>query len=302
MVLTWHLINIIIVVLINYAIGHKTPMHKVANVKDWKTVESLAEEYPYIVALLNRGKGYMCTGIIVNKETVLTSGSCLDPALFYIAVGSAVLNKNLNYSRKTNKPLLAIASMTHHSDYTFELRAADPNVTRMHSNIGLVFSVEPDLVAYLPRADLGNYYASELQDKNVRVVGYGKINKSNTVILQHQAYHQTPCTNPKWYYCICGSEYSADTKTYEHEFGKGAPVFLGREVIGVAATPSGTLELSPKDLKYNIFTVVGPYKAWIEKKHPKIIKPVAFRSRNRGHTATGLNCVYVLFLIRKVIY
>ncbi|XP_028164386.1 uncharacterized protein LOC114355642 [Ostrinia furnacalis] len=296
MIVTWqHLIKIIIVVQLNYAVG-LSPVHKVANPRDWKIVESLAEEYPYIVALLNASKDYMCTGIIVNKKTVLTSGSCIDPDLYYIAVGSAVLSKSIN-----NNSLFEIAATRIHSDYVFDLRPYDPNVTRLHSNIGLVFSVRSELEAYIPHADLGNYYASELQDKNVKVVGYGKISTSNMYVLQHQAYHQTPCMNPKWYYCICGYEYSAYSKTYEQEFGKGAPVFLRREVIGVAASPCGAMEL-PDGIKYNIFTVIGPYMSWIQKEHPNITKPIVFRTRNRAHSSTGRCGIYILFIISKVIY
>lgn len=296
MILTWqHLIGIIIIVQLNYAVG-RIASHKVANLKDWKLVESLAEEYPYIVALLNRTKEYMCTGIIVNKSTVLTAGSCIDPALYYIAVGSAVISKSIN-----NGSLFEIATMQLHTDYIFELKPTDPNVTRMHSNVGLVFSVLPKLEVYLPTADLGNYFASELHEKNMVVVGYGKYSATKLYVLQHQAYHQAPCANPKWYYCVCGFEYSAYTKTYDHEFGEGAPVFLGREVIGIAATPCGTMELSD-GIKYNIFTVVGPYLPWVEKTHPNITTPTKFRARNRGHRDTCVYFIYVLFIISKVFY
>lgn len=245
-----------------YVIGEKKGK-RIKDPFDWKIVEGLAEQYPCVTALLNISKDYMCTGVVINKRTVLTSGSCIDPALHFIALGSAVLSRSVSH-----KSLMQIANSVLHVDYIFELWAHEPNTTRVHSNIGLVFSVLPYLDAFLSSVDLGNYFASELQEKAVKVVGYGKINGTNTVVLQQQIYHQSPCTNPKWYYCICGVEFLGEGKTYEGEFGKGAPVFLGTEVVGIAAAPSGVMKIeksSKSPIKYNIFTVIGPFLPWVDK-------------------------------------
>lgn len=294
MIFTRHFfIRIIIVVKLNYVVGEM--LTQVYDPMDWRVVESLAEQYPYVIALLNLTKDYMCTGVIVNKRTVLTAGSCIDPELRYIAVGYAVLSKSI-----TTKSLFGISSMSLHGDYLFELKAPDPNVTQMHSNIGLVFSARPNLETYIPSADLGNYFAPELQQKKLIVIGYGKINGTNLAVLQQQLYHQTPCTNPKWYYCVCGFELRADRKTYIQEFGQGAPVLLGSDVVGVAAAPCGSLELSTMMVKYNIFTVLGPYLPWIAKLHSNYT--VRFRATSGVRKPKSLHSFCILLLFVKVLF
>lgn len=266
----------------------------IASPKDWKTVEKLIEENPFIVALLNHTLDYICTGTIISKTTVLTSGSCINFNPKHVAVGVAVVSKKIS---KTS--LLSVAYTRLHGDYNFEIKAAEPNVTHMHSNIGLVIVARPMLDLYIPAAEIGKYYASELQDIELTTVGYGGISGTRIVVLQYENYNQAPCANPRWYYCICGVEVSNTSKTYEKDFGNGAPVFFGRELVGVAATASGTLTLKTSGVKYNIFTIIGPYLAWIEKVDANMTLRMRARSQAcRNHANLIVNFVYVLLLIK----
>ncbi|CAH4014821.1 unnamed protein product [Pieris brassicae] len=205
------------------------------NIYDWKIIETLAERHPYIVALLNNTKNYACTGVIIDHRSILTSGSCVHPEPLYAAVGSAIAGQRTN-----DNNIFKIAYTKAHEDYFFEL-GRNYNVTRMHSNIALVFTVKPVLLYFSESAILGNYFESELRDKKLSTTGYGELSNALTV-LQHQRYRQVACTNPKWYYCICGVESSVVT-TYDLYFGEGGPVFYGDEVIGISSFPSGLMRL-----------------------------------------------------------
>lgn len=268
----------------------------IASPSDWTAVERLIEEQPYIVALLNHTFDYLCTGTIISKKTVLTSGSCVNYNPKLVAVGVAVVSK------KTSKSsVLDVAYTQLHGDYHFEMKAVEPNVTRMHSNIGLVIVARPILMLYIPAAEIGNYYASELQDLELKTVGFGEIRKTRSVVLQYANYNQAPCANPRWYYCICGVEESNVLETYEKNFGDGAPVFFGNEVVGVTASASGTLSLKATGVKYNVFTVIGPYLTWIEKVGVNATLNMRARSkaiRNQGSYIIMFLCV--LLLINKI--
>nr|XP_034840827.1 uncharacterized protein LOC117996798 [Maniola hyperantus] len=232
-------------------------LNKEIKPEDWTTVELLAEEHPYIVAILNQDKEYICTGTVLDKRTVLTSGGCINPDPHYVVVGTAVLGQQVN-----NNNIFKVAFARVHGDYVFEIQGSDPNISQMHSNIGLVFTARPILEFFVNAPPIGNYYASELREKKMIMIGFGHIKTSGATVLQNQAYYQIPCKNPKWYYCICGLEY-ADI-SYVKPFGEGAPVLYGDEVVGIAASPSDSLGLK-NNIIYNVFTVIGPYTSWIEK-------------------------------------
>uniref|UniRef100_A0A2A4K7U3 Peptidase S1 domain-containing protein n=1 Tax=Heliothis virescens TaxID=7102 RepID=A0A2A4K7U3_HELVI len=280
MVLTWRLITKVLIVIVFACQVFSLRITPTSNPQDWRVIESLAEEYPYVVGLLNGMRDYICTGSIISKQSILTSGSCVSYEPKYALISAAMYKKHVN-----NGTVFEVAYTKLHADYIFDLKTSDPNVTRMHSNIGLVFVTRPVLEVFINSADIGNYYASELKEKKLIAVGYGRLGSSDTVALQHQAYHQTPCTNPKWYYCVCGIEYSTYTKTYTFEFGTGAPVLYGAELVGIAATPCGTLSMKNLGIKYNIFTVIGPYLPWIDKSHMK--KPIKKHKLSTG-SGTGL--------------
>lgn len=265
---------------------------------DWDVIETLAEEHPYIVALLNVTKSYVCTGTIIGKRTVLTSGSCLLHSPQYIAVGTAIVGKDVSANN-----IMAIADTKLHGDYVFELISSEPNVTHMHSNIGLVFSALSILDSVFESADIGNYYAPELRKKHLTVVGYGKLGGKSMVGLQKQAYHQSPCVNPKWYYCVCGFEYSMRQVTYEEEFGEGAPVLLGSDIVAVTATTCGSLSMPHSGYKYNVFTVIGPYIMWIDKAEPttESIKFKALRSSNNNVLKTSIRMIFLLIMSKVLI-
>lgn len=252
--------------------GHE--LISTTNLLDWRRFEALAEEHPYIVALLSGMKDYVCTGSVINKVCVLTSGNCVTYDPKYVAVNTAVYNKKLS-----NNTIFTISATLKHGDYMFQLKTADPNLTRMHSNIGLVFVDRPLLEYFINVADLGNFYASELKDMDLTAIGYGNLGSSNLVGLQYQIYHQTACMNPKWYYCVCGIE--AQITTYVNEFGQGGPILLGSALVGISAAPCGTLLLRNLGVKYNAFTVVGPYLPWVEKSKESVPNnyPAILRSR-----------------------
>ncbi|XP_030028071.2 uncharacterized protein LOC115445784 [Manduca sexta] len=287
MILTWHQVKIFFVVI---SVCVMIASEEITHPHHWKMIEHLAETHSYIVAILNEAKNYTCTGSIINKQTILTSGSCLNPEPAYVAVGVAIFG-----SKVDDHNIFRIAYTVLHGDYTFELKALDPNVTKMHSNIGLAFVKRPILDIFIALPDLGNYYASELKNRKLIVVGYGLMKNSNLVSLQHQAYHQTPCANPKWYYCVCGIEYSAYTKTYYKEFGKGAPVMIQAGIIGITATPCGLLSLKSMGIKYNIFTVLGPYLPWIQKTQTNTT--FSFRAYDNGAPITDSSLKYFYIVL-----
>lgn len=263
-----------------------------SNPQDWRVIEALAEEHPYVVALLSSTKDYICTGSIISKKSILTSGSCVSYEPKYVVISAAMYNKKIN-----NELVFDVAYTKLHGDYIFDLKTTDPNVTRMHSNIGLVFVSRPVLELFVNAADIGNYYASELKEKRLVAVGYGRLGTTDTVALQHQAYHQTPCTNPKWYYCVCGIEYSTYTKTYTYEFGIGAPVLFGSELVGITATPCGTLSMKNLGIKYNIFTVIGPYLPWIDKSQTNSTIVIKMRTNSNGVERLTMNEHFIILLV-----
>lgn len=266
---------------------------------DWRIVNFIAEQHPYIVALLNSNKSFICTGTIISKQAILTSGHCVKQGPDYIAVSLAVIGRDVN-----EKSLHKVAFTKLHSDYVFKLNPS-PNSTQIHSNIGLVFAEQPVLTFGVENADVGDYFAAELRDKELTVVGLGYLTGSNVTILQKQAYHHSPCTYPKWYYCVCGFEYSVEPRTYEEEFGEGAPVLYGSEVVAVAVTNCGRLKMSESGINYNIFTVIGPYKGWIWKTHLENVKkePIIRALSNRAHIQRTRPHTYtsILFLMSKLL-
>ncbi|CAK1548290.1 unnamed protein product [Leptosia nina] len=249
----------------------------------------LAEEHPYIVALLNNTKNYTCTGVIIDHRRVLTSGTCIDTVPTYVVVGSAIAGQ-----RTKGNNIFNVAYTKAHEDYSFEVNQRNQNVTRMHSNIALVFTVELTLLYFTEAAILSNYFESELRNKKLHATGFGEIDKRVTV-LQHQRYRQVACTNPKWYYCICGRE---SGKTYDQYFGEGAPVFYKNEVIGISAFPTGLLKLK-NDERYNVFTVISPYLPWIKKTQSNEVR--AYRLNSSGVARSSLYFVTVLLVGIKLI-
>lgn len=298
MVPTWrHITEVFLII----AVIHHVSSLRIApssSPQDWRAIELLAEQHPYLVGLLSGTKDYICTGTIISKWSVLTSGSCVSSNPKYVLITAALYNKKVN-----NKTVFDVAYTKLHGDYIFDVKVMDPNVTQMHSNIGLVFVKRPILEVFVIAADIGNYYATELKDKRLLAVGYGRLDTSDMVALQYQAYHQTPCTNPKWYYCVCGIEYSTYLKTYSYEFGTGAPVLFGHEVVGIAATPCGTLSMKNLGIKYNIFTVIGPYLPWIEKSQTgrKVAQMVALNSATDLQANPLLKLFCLLLMISKAI-
>lgn len=265
---------------------------------NWKVIESLAEEYPYIVALLNANQQYVCTGITINKRTILTSGHCVDPPPHYIAVATAVIIGGEGAMRN----LVEVAATVLHNEYTFDVKQTEPNITRVHSNIALVLAVRPALVHFVSPAEIANHYATELRDTRMTVVGYGEL-YTGTIVLQRQVYNQTPCSNPKWYYCVCGLEDSIDILgTYEKEFGEGAPVLLDKKVVAIAATPSGSMIEPKSDVKYNIFTVIGPYLSWIDKSQTLTnLKLHALINSSNTHKDVLIKYILILLVITFLI-
>ncbi|KAJ8734096.1 hypothetical protein PYW07_014647 [Mythimna separata] len=300
MVLTWRLITKVLIIITFTRLVTSLRLTQRPNPQDWQVIETLAEEHPYLVGLLSGTRDYICTGTIINRRTILTSGSCVSYNPIYVLITAALYNKKIS-----NRSVFDVAYTKLHTDYIFDQKTLDPNVTRMHSNIGLVIVKRPVLEIFVVAVDIGNYYASELKDKKLIVVGYGRLDSSDTVALQYQAYHQTPCTNPKWYYCVCGIEYSTHTKTYNYEFGTGAPVLLGQQLVGVTATPCGTLSMKNLGIRYNIFTVIGPYLPWIEKSQPKMSpkKPVKMMqaSTHPLQPSLLLTVVCILLVISKTL-
>ncbi|CAG5018474.1 unnamed protein product [Parnassius apollo] len=268
-----------------------------ANPADWRTIEMLAEEHPYIVALLDREKVYSCTGTIINQRTVLTSGSCVKRDPNFVAVGAAAIENIL----KTNM-LLKIAFKRLHKDYALEVNIdSDQIITQMYNNIGLIYTVKPHLELFVYSAVIGNYSASELMKSRLLAVGYGKI-KEHLVALQKQIYHQIPCKNPKWHYCVCGSEYTTGSKTYLQNFGEGGPILLDSLVVGIATFPCGSLAHRNLNDVYNIFTVIGPYLHWFDEPYSEpSLKFVSQEINTSFQRRVGVECFFLCLIVSKAI-
>lgn len=225
------------------------------------TPESLAEKYPYVVALLDSTRKYICTGTIFSRNTVLSSGHCIIRQPSFVAVGLAVL-----WPQTNNNSIFEISSVELHHDYVFELRAPTYNLStlRFHSNIGVAIVKGPQLTMYIQPPPLRKIGIEEMKHKVWVVVGYGKSKEHPTMTaLRQEVYEWTPCHSTQWYYCICGSQ--RQDSALDEPFGEGGPlIFDSQYLLAVAALPCGALKLSKNGFKYNIFTVVTPYVAWIK--------------------------------------
>lgn len=224
---------------------------------DWRIVEMIAEEVPYVVALLNKSRSYICTGVAINEDTVLTTGKCLSTNPKYIVIGQAVINNYINKNK-----YLEIAYFVKHPDYTFKWERKAPHIT-IHSNIGVVYTVRQILNLHYEMAQIGTYYAPELHDRQFFAVGYGNGNVQNTQVLDRRLYHQEACVNLQWYYCVCG--FTTDYIDYDQLFGEGGPVLLNSDVVAVITVPCGKLFKPDALVSYNIFTIIGPYLTWMNR-------------------------------------
>lgn len=256
MLYTWQ--NIVLITLIISLVENVDIMHENTQSIDWRTVETIAEEVPYVVALLNQSKSYICTGVAISKDTVLTTGKCLSPDPKYVVIGQAVIN---DYVKK-NKMLL-IDYFVKHPDYTFKWERTAPDKTTIHSNIGIIYTVRQILHLHYEMAQVGTFYAPELHNRQFSAVGYGNANVHNTQVLDRRLYHQEACVNPKWYYCVCG--YTADYIDFEQLFGEGGPVLVDTDVVAVITVPCGKLFKPDQLVSYNIFTIIGPYLTWMNR-------------------------------------
>lgn len=223
--------------------------------------EALAEKYPYVVALLNSTREYVCTGTIFSPNTVLTSGHCIEREPSFVAVGLAVLSDQSN-----NNSIFAISAVELHLDYVFEVRRPASNLTtyRLHSNIGVAVVNGSKLTMYIYPPAFRHVGTEEMKHKSWTIVGYGRSEKNpNMFTLRQEEYTWTSCLSRKWYYCVCGTESSL---SQNETFGEGAPLILDDQyLLAVTALPCGALKLSKNGMGYNIFTVVTPYIGWIKR-------------------------------------
>lgn len=227
------------------------------NPKDWRTIERVAEEHPYVVALLDGALFYMCTGTIINDRTVLTSGKCLKNDLKYVAVTIAAFDRI-----SVNSNVFTIAFKRRHGQYSFQIKPnSDSDAIRMQNNIGLVLTVKPLLEALVSRPRIGNLNYKKLKKIALVAVGFGKINR-RVVAIQKQVYETATCVNSNWNNCVCGIEEDSNLRTYVDQFGEGGPVLLGSVVIGIVSFPCASMSVSSV-ATYNVFTVIGPYEYWI---------------------------------------
>ncbi|XP_068629084.1 uncharacterized protein [Battus philenor] len=258
----------------------------------------IAEEYPYVVALLDGTRTYVCSGTIINERTVLTSGTCLTKELRYVAVAVAAFDRAIG-----NNTLFSVAFKRIHGDYALELSPDSPEqITRMQNNIGLVFTVKAQFELFINSPDIGNYVTTDLVQSELTAVGYGKLNK-RVVALQKQIYHQEPCAKTNCHYCVCGIEDVTNSKTYMEPFGEGAPILLGSLVVGIATFPTGSLTTTNGKTVYNMFTVTGPYLNWINNSHSE--SPMRFVSQEHQinfQRRITEECLYLCVFVIKVIY
>lgn len=267
--------------------------------EEWSVIEALAEENPYVVALLNGTLDYKCSGATIGRRTVLTSGYCITLRPTFVAVGLALLSKKLSNMFVVSHTLL-------HVDFTSVMNVSKPSATKMHSNIGLVFVTRPVLDLFLPPATIGSYFATELNEVELTTVGYGRRRvdeiDTETFELQYQCYDQSTCINPRWYYCLCGTEIASAERTHGKDFGNGAPVMFGSVIVCISAISTETLVLRSTDVKFSIFTIIGPYIPWIEKsetstKEEKIQESSQMRIKSEAHLFNHCRVLRLVFVV-----
>lgn len=282
--------KIVIIMMIISLVGNVSIMNLSTLSTDWRIVETIAEEVPYIVALLSKKKSYICTGVAISRDAVLTTGKCINLNPEYVVIGQAVIN---NYISK-NK-FMKIAKFIQHPDYTFVWETEDTDKTTVHSNIGVVYTVKKILNLYYDMAQIGAYFALELHDKQFSTVGYGNSSIENTQVLNRHFYYQETCLNPKWYYCVCG--FTSEHIRLDEVFGEGGPLLLNTDVVAVASAPCGELNKPSGIVSYNIFTVIGPYLTWMNRLRDNTHK-VKFSKSCGGRIVNPFSMImYVLSLI-----
>ncbi|KAI5642544.1 hypothetical protein NE865_05571 [Phthorimaea operculella] len=281
---------------------------------DWRSLEDMAEQHSFIVALLNKHLDFICTGTIVNNLVVLTTGSCIKKRPYVVVIGAAIIDTRDNV---TNKSMRRISHSIIHPEYALELvnntRDNKTQLNTLISNIGLVFAKEPVLELFYDRATTSFFFASDLMDKKFDVIGYGDVEGQQRKMMQRHWYKQTPCLNPYWYYCICGLN---DSEEHETDFGEGATLMYGSAVIAIGALSSGILSMpytSPDKgdtentrNKYVVFTVLGPYLTWIEeqtkREHILVSNKLHKNGANhRNQLSLKLVYIYILFVYIKLL-
>jgi hypothetical protein len=255
---TWHICIHIIMIVSFWTVTYSYP----SALSDWKEIEKLAEDHPYLVALLDVRYEYICTGTSIAHQTVLTSGSCAAARPAFVAI-SAVLADDV-----VGKNILKVSGTKIHSSFDYYVSQTQPSDIVMNSNIALVYVDNNKLDYFANLAVIGDIGPLELRNKELAVFGYGELDMG-TIVLQQQVYVQKTCVNPQWFYCVCGVE-STRESTYENQFGEGAPALLQSKVVAIVAAPCGALIMPNTDVKYNIFTVVTHYHSWVWNNRPKI--------------------------------
>lgn len=272
-------------------VGNVTMINENIVPSDWKTVEAIAEEVPNIVALLNKKKSYICTGVAVTEDTVITTAKCLTFNPKYVVIGQAVLN---DYPHKNN--IMEIASIVKHPDYTFVWEPDDYKMTAVHSNIGVVYTWKKNLHLFFEMAQIGIFFANELHERQFVTVGFGSYNVNNTLALNRRLYYEEECLNPKWYYCVCG--FTTDYIRPEEVFGEGGPVLLHNDVVALSSLPCGKPLKPPGVVTYNIFTIIGPYLPWINRLREN--QQMVNNSSDRRVVKPFRMIIYVLLLITSI--
>lgn len=260
--------------------------------KVWSKAEGLAERYPYIVALLDKDKKFLCTGTIADEWTVLTTGSCLRTTPHSIAIGLAVINTEINRGN-----VILVDSVKQHEEFIFEIEDADPHHFRIYNDIGIVFLKHPIKRLLFVKAPINNAFASELQDVVLLTVGYVEENERDSVLLRSQPFRQSKCINLKWYYCICGVEYGIESGMPTFYFGLGAPALVQNEIAALTTSSYLFQIRKSPEAKYNIYTVVGAYLPWIEKAQAKIVERAFIESRGFLHKEMLTKHYYIFLLL-----
>lgn len=260
MIYIWQ--NMVILTMLISLVGNIDILKENSLSVDWRNIEKIAEEVPFVVALLNNTKIFICTGIAISKNTVLTTAKCLGPDTRYVVIGQAVINDYINKNK-----FIEISYFITHPDFTFVWEKKAPHISTIHSNIGIVYTVRQILDLHFEMGRISTFFAPELHDRQFYAIGYGSIHVRNTQVLNRRFYYQEACINPKWYYCVCG--FTTNHIDYEHFFGEGGPVLLDTDVIAVITVPCGIL-LKPDSLvSYNIFTIISPYLTWMTRHRNK---------------------------------
>ncbi|XP_050663949.1 chymotrypsin-1-like [Leptidea sinapis] len=219
------------------------------------------EEWPAVCALLDRYWSARCSAAALTPHWVLTAAHCVSPRLAYVKY-------NTRRPASNEGDVTPVHYLYRHPK--FEVKQEDegrgPDVTVLHHDVGLVRTrnkMNLDAVADLKMINnLRIHSGFDLQDKNVKVLGFGRTERS---VLGEELFsvelHLVPCEREGWYHCVCGMTLTGDARGV-CSGDSGGPVLYNGVQVGV--TSMGPVECAragdvPPHGASSVFTMLYQY-------------------------------------------